>query len=405
MFTSRTPARCPKRVTSRSGHRRLRQEHAISAEDISAEDEGNRPGRAAGRPWPVYLGIVIVLDILLGAGALGVAARAPQAHQTPLQVVRVAAGPEDQPFFEDPRVRAEFARNRLRVVPTYLGSGDMPALNFREYDAVFPSSSVLAGEVQQRLSQGVHPVIPFGTQLVVLTWQKFVPLLRELGIVGQNGTFDVGRYLDVAREGVTWNSIRGNNVYPSPDQVQIEMTDPRYSNSGAMFVAVASYVLNHDHEVSGPGQVKPIAENIAKFLSGLGELQGTSELFYDEYLTDKAPMVVSYESYFLGAKLSDPTELPVGATMLYLDSPIDSDHTILPLTSAGDEFATLMQSDPTLQSIAENDYGFRTTDASVPFAQVMARHGITVPADYPIPPPTTAVLEDLVNAIEAQLSS
>jgi hypothetical protein len=63
------------------------------------------------RRWPLYIAIVIVLDIALGAGALRVAVREP------LQTVRIVAGPEDQNFFSDKQVQAEFARNGLDVVP------------------------------------------------------------------------------------------------------------------------------------------------------------------------------------------------------------------------------------------------------------------------------------------------
>jgi hypothetical protein len=368
-----------------------------------------KPGkatRAARRRWPLCLAIVLMLDILLAAGALGVAARAVRA---PLQTVQVAAGPEDEPFFTNQQVQAEFARNGLRIVLTYDGSGVMATtLDLRGYDAVFPSSSVLAAEVQQRLSQAVHPVTPFSTQLVVLTSQEFIPRLRQLGIVDQNGTFDVGRYLTAASEGATWSSLRGDDSDLNPDPVQLDVANPQYSNSGAMFVAEASYALNRHRVVPGPGEVKPIAEQIATLLSPLGELLGTSGLF-SQYLTGAQPMVIGYESDFLGEELTNPAALPPGADMLYLDTPIECEHTILPLTDSGAKFAALMQNDPVLQSIAENDYGFRIGGSSASFAQAMARHKITLPpgysTDYSINAPTAAVLEDLVKAIGPQLQS
>lgn len=107
MLDLRTSARCPEGVIIGYANAQLRQ-----ARTIGAEDGQGRPGPA--RRWPVHIAIVIVLDVMLRAGAMGVAVRV---HRAPLQTVRIVAGPEDQNFLSDKRAQAEFARNGLTGRP------------------------------------------------------------------------------------------------------------------------------------------------------------------------------------------------------------------------------------------------------------------------------------------------
>lgn len=215
--------------------------------------------------------VAILVLVLLNFAAWGIIAY--RLWPTGPVTVKVAAGSEDLAFFSDSAVKAEFARQGLDVRVTGFGSVQLATyVNLSEYDAIFPSSTVTAAEVQQKLggqANDVTEIVPFGTPLVVFTWKQLIPLLRTLKIVTQSGTFDVGQYLAVLRAGTGWNSISGNTFYPNPNQVQLEMTDPRYSNSGAMFVAAASYALNGDRVVS-KSQVKPVGAKLAQALGGAG---------------------------------------------------------------------------------------------------------------------------------------
>jgi hypothetical protein len=79
--------------------------------------------------------------------------------------------------------------------------------------------------------------------------------------------------------------------------------------------------------------------------------------------------------------------LPPGAVMLQLDPSVICVHTIVPLSKAGLRFATLLDTDPYLQSLAEQGYGFADSAGRQP------------PGHY-VSPPSPQVLEAMIGAVE-----
>ena len=272
-------------------------------------------------------------------------------------------GSEDLAFLQDPVAVAEFIRHHLKVEAYGYGSGQLAfTVPPHGYSAFFLSSTVFAEMVEARLKLTISVSEPFSTPLVVLTWKPLIPLLQTLGIVNTSGQFDIGKYLAVASTGVRWDKIPGNTFYHNSAQVLLRMTNPTESDSGAMFVAAASYVLNADQVLTPTGQEKPIAAQIAKVLRGLGELQPTTHWLFQQYLTEGmngAPMVLSYQSELVGEQRSSPGSIPPGAVMLQLDVPVDCIHTVLPLNDDGSEFANLLTTNPVLQQLASKKYGFQ----------------------------------------------
>jgi len=277
-----------------------------------------------------------------------------------LKTIQVAAGSEDLPFLQDPTAVGEFKRYGLNVEAIPYGSGQ---LAFNEptagYSAFFLSSTVFAEMAEARLGTSAVSE-PFSTPLVVLTWQPLIPLLQTLGIVNGSGQFDIGKYLDVASKGVRWTGTRGNTFYHNSARVLLRMTNPTESDSGAMFVAAASYVLNKGNVLTGISQVQPIASQIANVLRGLGELQPTTYLLFQQYLTEGvkgAPLVLGYQSEFVGEQRSSPGKIPRGAVMLQLNFTVDCIHTVVPFNDDGRTFGTVLN-DPVMQKLASGKYGF-----------------------------------------------
>jgi|SRR5271165_450067 len=203
--------------------------------------------------------------------------------------VSIAVGSEDLAFFEDPQVKAEFKHGGLPpVTATPFGSGELANdLPSNGYDAFFPSSQVFADMAELRLHP--HPeYIPFSTSLRVFTWKPLVPLLQENGLINKYGQFDIGQYLIMVKNGQTWSNLPGNNFYPNPSQVLLKMTDPAKSDSGAMFVAAASYVIytkfqHHGTMTYGQDMVTAVSPEISGLLSSLGEGPPTTNDVYLYY--------------------------------------------------------------------------------------------------------------------------
>jgi hypothetical protein len=326
--------------------------------------------------------IVVVLNILL----LVFAGYVRRVNHEQLVTVQIAAGSENLAFLQDSQVLAEFANRGLSVEVTGFGSGTLAnELSPKGYDAFLLSSQVFADETDDRLGQFTE-YQPFTTPLMVFTWRRLIPLLRHLRIVNNAGQFDLGEYLKVASSGVRWDQIPGNTFYPNESNVLLEITDPRKSDSGAMFVAAASYVLNGDQMVSTNSQVRTVAPEIAGILGKLGEMPPTTNFVFQDYLRDGMngmPLALGYAS-----EAASP--LPAGAVGLPLDFTVNCVHTAIPFDSSGRMFGQLLTSDQVLQNL-EQKFGFEsgtgTQDPNSNFA---------------ISAPTAHFLKDLVDEVTPQ---
>lgn len=284
-----------------------------------------------------------------------------------LTQVSMAMGSEDLAFFGDPRVVAEFKKQGLQVNATAgLGSVDLALrLNPKGYDAFFLSSQVLADVAENRL--GPHPeYVPFSTQLEVFTWKPLLPFLRQLGIVNSAGQFDILQYLNVVRNGTTWRQIPGNTWYANPNQVLVRTTDPGKSNSGAMFISAAGYVLytqaQHKSMNYGLQWISAVSPEIGQLISKEGEMPETTNEEYLDYRRggeNGAPLALGYQAEFQGIQPPAVGELPLAAVALPLDYPIACDHVVFALTGLGQRVGKLLASDPVLLQLAQQ-YGFDT---------------------------------------------
>ncbi len=338
---------------------------------------------------------VLLAFLFFIAGAAGGAAfdRANARPPAPLPpgvaaTVRVAAASDDLAFLQDPQVEAEFARHGLDIEATGFGSGQIAeSVSARSYDAFLLPDQASAAEVQSRIGSPVAEFEPFSTTLAVFTWKRLIPLLRAAGIINSKGQFDVSRYLTVVSRGLRWNQIPDNTFYDNPDKVLLAMADPADSDSGAMFVAAASYLLNGAQVVSGSSRARLIAAGIRPAINALGEMPPTTSDIFITYLSTGMlgmPMILGYTSE---SKALTPGAISSGATQLPLAAPVDAVATITPFDSTGTEFAELMTEDPILLRLAD-EYGFQTARA-LPKNQSFA-----------IPLPAPSIMEELIKDIE-----
>jgi hypothetical protein len=281
------------------------------------------------------------------------------AKTTPvLTTVQVAAGSEDLLFLRDPRVVARFAKLGLKVAASPFGSGVLAeTLSPNGYNAFFVSSQVFADLAQLRLHRTLPEPQPFSTPLEVFTWKELLRPLRALGIIDSAGRFDIGNYLAVVDQGMRWNQVSGDPLPGNSTQVVLWMTNPSQSDSGAMFVAAASYVLNGANVVSGKTNLGAIAGKVARAIIPLGEMPTTTNQAFQDYLRDGKygrPMVLGYQS--------ESGQLPADGVALPLNYTVNCEHTVLPFDPLGARFASLLN-DPVLQQLAMKD-GFETTQPS-----------------------------------------
>jgi hypothetical protein len=308
--------------------------------------------------------------------------------------VSIAAGSEDLAFLTDPQVLAEFARKGLSVDVTGFGSGQLAnTVNPDGYDAFFLSSQVFADMAELRL--GTHTEYhPFTTPLMVFTWKKLVPLLQAIGVVNGAGQFDIRQYLKAASSVTPWDHIPGNTFYANPNQVLLEMTDPAESDSGAMFVAAAGYVIYvqilHKQMVYSESWVAAVAPAIAGVIGRLGEMPPTTNDVYLDYRRGRmngTPLALGYESEWKGAQPATVGALPADAVSLPLDFPVNCEHVVVAFSQNGKTFGYLLETDPVLQNLARK-YGFQTGQ------------GIAGPGPgFVIPVPDAYFLKELIHDV------
>ncbi|PWK88371.1 hypothetical protein C8D88_103567 [Lentzea atacamensis] len=80
-------------------------------------------------------------------------------------------------------------------------------------------------------------------------------------------TFDVQAYLELAAKGTRWDQLPGNTAYPARKNLLVTTTDPRDSNSAAMYLAITSFVA-HGGVVSSQEAENKVLPAVSKMSGG-----------------------------------------------------------------------------------------------------------------------------------------
>ncbi|HEX2313421.1 MAG TPA: hypothetical protein VHJ17_06815 [Thermomonospora sp.] len=352
-----------------------------------------------------------VISLVLAAGlAIGVAVAVLLGNGSgddapDLRTVRGVIGSEKQAFFADPAVRAAFAGHGLDVQVDPAGSRQIAtSVDLGRYDFAFPGSSPAADRIQQRRGITARHA-PFSTPMVIATFEPIAELLRREGVARRaaDGTwsFDVARYLDLAERRVRWDQLKGNTAYPVRKDVLVSTTDPRSSNSAAMYLAITSFVANGSAVVRDARAEARVLPLVGRLFHDQGYTENTSEGPFEDYLSvgmGQVPLVCVYEAQFVGRAVQG--QIRPGMVLMYPAPTVISRHSLVPLRPDGDRVGRLLTSDPELQRLAAR-HGFRTADAAQ-FARVTAQHRVPVAANLinVVDTPSYDTLERLLAGVE-----
>lgn len=354
-------------------------------------------------------------SVLIGAGAIVtvLAIAAVVAVQEPssdpavaapaqLTTLRGVVGSEKVGFFEDPRVVDALARNGLKVEVDPAGSRQIAtSVDLGRYDFAFPSSASAAERIQRQ--RGVSAkYTPFSSPMAIATFKPIVDLLTAAGIVtpGAAPTFNVEKYLALAERGVQWDQLEGNTTYPVRKNVLVNTTDPRTSNSAAMYLAVTAYVANDNTIVRGATAEEHAVSRISRLFTRQGYTENSTDGPFKEYLSGgvgPTPMVWIYEAQYVDAAAHN--QLKPDMVLMYPSPTVLSQHTVVPMNDKGDRIGKLLTTDPELQKLAA-EHGFRPNDASL-FTKVAADHQVPVIPSVidVVDPPNYDTLEHLLDGV------
>jgi hypothetical protein len=381
---------------------------------VSPKPAGSRPRRRPRKrvrfALPVTIAVVLVITALAATAIVRSRnqAQAQPAGQAALTTVHGVIGSEKQAFFDDPKVQAALAGHGLRVEVDPAGSREIAtSVDLGKYDFAFPSSAPAAERIQQPSDVGPRvfgkKYTIFSSPMSIATYKPIADLLTKQGVakyVGGIWTFDVGRYLALAASHTRWDQLKGNTTYPVRKQILVTTTDPRTSNSAAMYLSIVSYVANGDTVVQGSAAEKNVLPTVSRLFVDQGYTDSSSEGPFADYLSlgmGKTPMVCVYEAQFVDATVHG--KLKPGMVLMYPSPTVLSKHTLLSRSADGDRIGQLLSSDVELQQLAAQ-HGFRTADPGQ-FAKVIAARKVPVAGEVidVADTPTYDTLEHLLDGV------
>lgn len=333
---------------------------------------------------------VVVVGVLafMGNKSKAETVAGPSGSDNTVTTITGVIGSEKKAFFDDPRVQAVFAENGLNVKVETSGSRDIANTDLSKYDFAFPSSAPAA----QKISEKTKPrttYSPFYSPMAIATYKPVMELLAKNGVASQNeqGVWHVNMsaYLKLVADGKKWKDLDGAAaLYPSPRSVLISSTDIRKSNSAAMYLALASFSLNNDFPVSTDAQVDKVLPVASKIFLAQGYSESSSDDPFQNYLSQgmgAVPMVMIYESQFVGEAINDSKRLDEKMVLAYPDPTVFSKHTLIPVTDKANKLGTLLTSNPKLIELIA-DYGFRPSSDTTVFNKAVTDSKVAVEKNF-----------------------
>ncbi|MEU9187887.1 hypothetical protein AB0D14_25770 [Streptomyces sp. NPDC048484] len=321
--------------------------------------------------------IVLAVFLIGGVAAAVVTGRDKQDSSTATTTVRGVIGSEKAEFFADPGVVKALAARGYTVRTETSGSWAMEGLDLKGYDFAFPSSRTPAGELAAKYGVRQPLPRPFYSPLVVVAHRSAAEVLAGNGLatLGKtgNGALDMGAYLKAAEDDRTWQQLKGSDRHGElSGTLFISTTDPTSSNSGALYLAAASYVADGGRVADGAGAVARTAPLMRKLISVQGSQQSSTDEAFRDFVSGAGnPLVLVYESQ-VASLLAQGQDLG-DLTVLYPDTTANSDHTVVPLTDEGRALGELLGTDKELRKLAVR-HGFRPQGAAVEFAAATDAH-------------------------------
>ncbi|ANS67588.1 hypothetical protein SLINC_5364 [Streptomyces lincolnensis] len=349
------------------------------------------------------VGIVLAV-LLIGGVVVAVAAGRDNGDTgTATKTVRAVIGSEKAEFFGDPDVVKALATKGYTVKAETSGSWAMEGLDLKGYDLAFPSSQAPADELAAKYKARQPLPVPFYSPLVVVAHRGAAEVLAANGLAAlekHRGTLKMAAYLDAAAEDRTWQQLTGADKYGElTGTLYLASTDPESSNSGALYLAAASYVAAGGKVAASDADVDRTAPLMRKLVTVQGAQQSSTDATFRDFVSGAGnPLVLVYESQ-VAALLSEQKSVD-DLVVLYPDTTANSDHTVVPLTDDGRALGELLSTDPGLRELAVR-HGFRPQGSAAEFTRATAAH-----AEYlnqkltgirQAPVPTSEVLHEMAR--------
>jgi hypothetical protein len=351
-----------------------------------------------------FLAPLLTLLLVVGVGyAIYVSVK-----EQSVTVVRGLIGSEKEEFFRDPRVIEALREKSLQVDFIKAGSREIATkFDLKTYDFAFPAG-VPAAEKIRRENKIARFYPAFFTPMAIASWKRVVKILEANKIAEQkNGVYyviDMQRLLDTIRQGKRWYELPSSESFSVQRSVLINSTDVRFSNSGAMYASLASYIYNNGNVVTNDSQMRMVINEVTALFVRQGLTGNSSEAPFEEYLSQglgKAPLVMIYEAQFLNAKAQANSPVSDDMILLYPEPTVFTKHILVPLNEKGERLGEALLNDPELKRLAI-EHGFRNDDRAG-FQRFVKQHQLPVPDEIinVVEVPSYEILERMIDEIDA----
>lgn len=368
-----------------------------------------------------FIGPVLALLVLTGVGYAGwhsyeqsAVDKTAKLQAAQTETLRGLIGSEKEAFFNDPRVVEILRKNALILQVEKAGSRSIAQRgDLKSFDFAHPAGAPSALKIQQA-TKAQQMFTPFFTPMVIASWKTLVPVLEREGLVKlEAGTYyviDMPKLIGMMQKGTRWKDLNGNDVYATSKSVLVSSTDVRKSNSGAMYLALASYIANGSNVVQSEAELQKVMPLLTAIFLKQGFQESSSAGPFDDYVSmgiGKAPMVMIYESQYLeylNKQTTPATGTRADMVLLYPRPTMFSKHVFVAISAKGAKLGALLETDPGLQALAL-EYGYRTSGQEA-FARRVADKKLPVPITLVdvIDPPSFEVLERMITDIEKKYS-
>lgn len=279
-------------------------------------------------------------------------------------------------------------------------------VKLKDYDFAFPSVSPAAEKIKREANVNKSYEV-FFTPMAVASWKMIAGILEANGIVKQReGIYyiiDMTRLLQLIAAEKRWTDLTKNEAYNIKKSLLMGTTDVRQSNSAAMYLSLASYILNNNNIVDSATQIGPIIQPLEALFLRQGFMENSSAGPFKDYLVmgpGKASLVMIYEAQYFEEASRANGGLSDAMALLYPEPTIFTKHILVPFNEKGDRLGAALADDPELQKLAI-EHGFRNRDTTG-FRNFLKSHNLAVPETLVnvVEPPTYEILEQMITMIE-----
>ena len=325
--------------------------------------------------------------------------------------VKVLTGSEKEKFLADPELAALLETQGISIQVQKAGSREIATRpDLKTFDVAYPAGAHAAVKIAQ-VTGSKQSFATFFTPMAIASWKQLLPVLEKNGLVAQkDGAYfvvDMPKLVELMQKGTRWKDLPGNTAYAVGKSVLVTSTDVRKSNSGALYLALASYVANDNTVVDTEADADKVADRMIRLFSKQGFQESSSTGPFEDYTAmgiGKAPLVMVYEQQFLEYAFEHATQNK-DMVLLYPSPTLLSKHTLVAISPNGVRFAQFMATNPKVASIAQR-YGFRTEDPTELFAAADAKK-LALPKTIVdvVDPPSYDILERLIGRIDVALKA